>query len=156
LAGAILGAGFTLPRSFVALAAPNAGELRTESEKSLRIAQLESAYNEVDLSGPRTGVGMTAFLLSGGVTAVGLGAAVRSLENTFLCPPDDPRCGDPSAGSAVIVVLGVAAVIGASVGLALSSRKLKRRKQEWRRIRWEIDELQGSAVGPYPPRPLSH
>ena len=100
------------------------------SQIQARIAELEKAYDSVKLAGPRAGVGISAILVPGGALTIGVGAAMRSIETTLLCPPSDPRCGDPTAGSAAVVV-----------GVAMSTRKLKRRKEERSRIQFEIDRL---------------
>ncbi len=122
-------------------------ELLTESEKTSRAEHLERAYGEVKLAGPRAGVGASTFVVAGGLTAILMGTARVIFETTFFCPSDDPRCGEPSAGSAAIVGVGLAAVIGGAVGLALTTRKLRGRKKERRRIRREIGELQGFEEG---------
>ena len=111
------------------------------SQIQARIAELEKAYDSVKLAGPRAGVGISAILVPGGALTIGVGAAMRSIETTLLCPPSDPRCGDPTAGSAAVVVVGVLALVGGVVGVAMSTRKLKRRKEERSRIQFEIDRL---------------
>lgn len=48
------------------------------------------------LAGPRAGVGISSILVPGGVIMIASGAAIRSLQTTLFCPPDMPRCGNPS------------------------------------------------------------
>lgn len=116
----------------------------TAEQTEARIAKLRIDYENVNLTGPRAGVGVSSILVPGGALMIASGAVARSLETGLFCPPDNPRCGDPTAGSAVLVAFGVAAMIGGIVGVALSSRKLRRRKNERRRIQWQIEQLERS------------
>lgn len=120
----------------------------TQPQIEVQIAELQNEYAGINLSGPRAGLGISAILIPAGAIAVGLGAAVRSLENGFLCPQSDPKCGDPSAGSAAAVVIGALALVGGVVGVAISSRRLKQRKKEQRRIQLEILGFQNSLRSP--------
>ncbi len=126
---------------------PGVGVMTTRQIED-RIATLEKQYNEVNLTGPRAGVGITAILVPGAAFMIAAGAGLRSFERTFFCPPDDPSCGDPSAGSAAMIGLGVAALIGGLVGVGMTTAKLRRRKAERARIRGEIDQLERSLPEP--------
>jgi hypothetical protein len=120
----------------------------TTSQTEARTAELERAYNSVNLAGPRAGVGITAILVPGATMMMVSGVAARNLETRLLCPLDDPHCGDPSAGSAALIAVGTVLLVGGLVGVALSSRRLKRRKEERRRIEWKIAGLEGSQQAP--------
>lgn len=123
----------------------------TSAQVEERISTLERQRDGVNLAGPRAGVGITTILVGGGVFMTAAGAAVRSFETTFLCPVYDPRCGDPSAGSAAMIAAGVAATVGGLVGLAMTSRKLKRRKAARARLEREIDQLERALPSPRAP-----
>lgn len=120
----------------------------TQGQIETQIAELRNEYADIDLSGPRAGLGISAILIPAGAISVGLGAAVRSLEKGFLCPSSDPKCGDPTAGSAAAVILGALALVGGVVGVAISSRRLKQRKNERRRVELEILGFQNSLRTP--------
>jgi hypothetical protein len=116
----------------------------TPTQAEARIAELERAYNSVNLAGPRAGVGVSAILVPGAAFMIAAGAARRSIETTFFCPPENRRCGDPTAGSAALIGVGAAVLLGGIVGTALSSQRLSARKKERRRIQWEIDRVKRS------------
>ena len=114
----------------------------TSAQIEERIRTLEKQRDGVNLAGPRAGVGITTILIPGGAFMTGVGAAARNIETTFFCPSDDPRCGDPSPGTGVMIAAGVATIIGGLVGVYMTSRKLGRRKAARARLEREIDRLE--------------
>jgi hypothetical protein len=112
------------------------------------IERLEKQRDDIKLAGPRAGVGITAILVPGGAMMIGAGAAFRSIETGLLCPPDDPSCGEPDAASKAMTAAGVAVLIGGIVGVILTSRKLKRSKEQRDRIDRKIRRFQRSLPAP--------
>jgi len=87
-------------------------------------------------------------LVPGGAMMIGAGAAFRSIETGLLCPPSDPSCGEPEAASKAMIGAGVAVLIGGIVGVILTSRKLKRNKEQRDRMDRKISRFQRSLPEP--------
>jgi hypothetical protein len=112
------------------------------------IERLEKQRDDIKLAGPRAGVAITAMLVPGGLMMIAAGAAFRSIETGLLCPSSDPSCGEPGAGSKAMIGAGVAVFIGGIVGVFLTSRKLKRNKEQRDRTDREISKFQRSLPEP--------
>lgn len=116
----------------------------TASQAEARVAELEDAYSKVKMAGPRAGLGISAILIPGGAFMLGTGLGLRNFEQTFFCPPETPRCGDARRGWTALAVSGAIALVAGVTGVALSSRKLRRKKMQRARIQGEINELERS------------
>ncbi|MDH3655239.1 MAG: hypothetical protein OEN21_13285 [Myxococcales bacterium] len=116
----------------------------TASQAEARVAELEDAYGKVKMAGPRAGLGISAIVIPGGAFMLGAGLGVRSWEQSFLCPPETPRCRDAGRPGKALAISGAIALVAGVTGLVLSSRKLRQQKMERARIQREIDELERS------------
>lgn len=126
---------------------PGVGWLTTAQVED-PIAKLEKDYDAITLAGPRAGVAISSILVLGGPMMILSGGAIMSLETTFLCPPDMPRCGDPGPTGPILIGTGFMVLIGGVVGLVLTTRKLKQKKKERRRIELAIDRHKRSLPNP--------
>jgi len=120
----------------VVVSGPELGVM-TQPQIELQIAELQNEYSSVNLARPRASLGLSAVLISAGAIAVGVGAAFRGLEGS-----------DPSAGTSATIAVGALALVGGVIGVAISSRRLKRRKNEQQRIQLEILGFQNSLQSP--------
>lgn len=122
--------------------------LLTSAQIEQEIARLEEQRNDITLAGPWAGVGIATILVPGGAFMIGAGAAMRSIETELFCPSYDPVCGEPSAGSKAMTAVCVAVLVGGIVGVILTSRKVKRSKEQRDRIDRKINGLERSLPNP--------
>lgn len=120
----------------------------TSAQIEQEIARLEEQRNDITLAGPWAGVGIATILVPGGAFMIGAGAAMRSIETELFCPSYDPVCGEPSAGSKAMTAVCVAVLVGGIVGVILTSRKVKRSKEQRDRIDRKINGLERSLPNP--------
>lgn len=120
---------------------PGVGVMTTTQVEE-RIARLEKQRDDIRLAGPRAGVGITAILVPGGAMAMGAGIAA----NRICIFTDETVCRTPAATAGA--ALGAAAMIGGLVGVILTSRKLKKKKEERERLQRAINRLERSLTDP--------
>jgi len=116
-------------------------EVKTSSQADAELAQLRKDYDEVSLRGPRIGIGVSSALVFGAIFPLGIGLAYnRSCE---LEPGNPTICRDRFGTG--LATLGAVAMAGALAGVIVSAVRLKRRKDERHRLRWQMHSLANAA-----------
>jgi hypothetical protein len=117
-------------------------EVLTESQTKSRIAQLERAYDRVNLTRPRTAIGVSIVLLAGGAGMIAAGESF--FRNGFGSFPN----GEDAATSNGLTTLGSLMIVGSTIGLVIASRRLKKKKAERRRLQGQMTDLERSRQAP--------
>jgi hypothetical protein len=116
-------------------------EVLRESQAASRIAQLERAYDRVNLTRARTMIGVSAVLLAGGAGMIAAG------ESFFRNGLGSLANGD-AATSNGLTTLGSLMIVGSTIGLVIASRRLKKKKAERRHLQGQLTELERSRQVP--------
>ena len=124
-----------LAQSEVVVVSPSEIEMMPASTAEARLAELEKAYQEVKIRGPRAGVPVSTVVMVGGV----LTAMVGAFANSF-CLSNESKCRTPQGNT--MVGVGLAAMAAGITGLAISTVRLKRAKQKRRYLKYQMEELE--------------
>jgi hypothetical protein len=124
-----------LAQSEVVVVSPSEIEMMPASTAEARLAELEQAYQEVKIRGPRAWVPVSAVVMVGGV----LTAMVGAFANSF-CLSSQSKCRTRQGNTTVGV--GLAAMAAGITGLAISTVRLKRAKQKRRYLKYQMVELE--------------
>ena len=124
-------------QSDVVVVSPSELEVMPAATAEARLAELERAYQEVKIRGPRAGVVVSPLVILGGVLTATAGAIGNS------CLFSDGRKCRTQAGN-IMVGVGVTAIAAGITGLVISAIRLRRAKDERLRLKWEMSELQGA------------
>jgi hypothetical protein len=124
-------------QSDVVVVSPSEIQMMPATTAEARLAELELAYQDVKIRGPRAGVPVSAAVIFGGAMTAVAGAVTNAciLSNETNCRN---RAGNTMVG------IGVAAIGAGITGLIVSSVRLKRAKEKRRRFTWEMQQLQGA------------
>lgn len=121
------------------LASPSEIEVMPPSEIDARLAELEKAYQDVQTRPAKTGLIVSGLLTGGGASMLAVGVSLNR------CWSDGTRVCRES-GSTALAVNGALLLLGGMVGLAVSSVRLRRAKQQKARLKREMWQLQGATV----------
>lgn len=124
-------------QSDVLLVSPSELEVMPAASAEARLAELERAYQEVKIRGPRAGVVVSPLVIFGGVMTATAGAVANS------CLFSDGSKCRTQAGN-IMVGVGVSAIAAGITGLVISAIRLRRAKDQRLRLKWEMSELQGA------------
>lgn len=124
-----------LAQSEVVVVSPSEIEMMPASTAEARLAELEKAYQEVKIRGPRAGVPVSALVMVGGVVTAMAGAVGNS-----FCLSNQRKCRTRQGNT--MVGVGLAAMAAGITGLAISSVRLKRAKRKRRYLRYQMEELE--------------
>ena len=127
-------AGPARAQSDAVVVSPPEVEAMHQSMTEARVAELEQAYQDVNLRGPRAGVVVSSLTLWGGSALLFAGA----LSNHLFC---DERSCRTASGNAMAATGGVI-MLGSVAGIIVSAIKLHRGKDKRRRLKYEIRALQ--------------
>jgi membrane associated rhomboid family serine protease len=122
-------------QSEVVVVSPSEIEMMPASTAEARLAELEKAYRDVRIRGPRAGVPVSALVMVGGV----LTAMVGAIGNSF-CLSNQTKCRSRQGNT--MVGVGLAAMAAGITGLAISSVRLRRAKRKRRYLRFQIADLE--------------
>jgi predicted amidohydrolase len=124
-----------LAQSEVLVVSPSEIEMMPAATAEARLAELEQAYQEVKIRGPRAGVPVSAVVMVGGV----LTAMVGAFANSF-CLSSQSKCRTRQGNT--MVGVGLAAMAAGITGLAISTVRLKRAKRKRRYLKYQMVELE--------------
>ncbi|MBT8470855.1 MAG: hypothetical protein KJN97_19070 [Deltaproteobacteria bacterium] len=122
-------------QSEVVVVSPSEIEMMPASTAEARLAELERAYQEVKIRGPRAGVPVSTLVVVGGV----LTAMVGGIANSF-CLSNERKCRTRQGNT--MVGVGLAAMAAGITGLAISTVRLKRAKRKRRYLEYQMEELE--------------
>ena len=138
LAIATLGAP-ALAQPQVVVVSPSEIRVMDAPEVEARLAELESAYQMVRTRPPKVGLIVSGLLIGGGASMMAVGMSLNR------CWSDGASvCREP--GSTALAVSGAVMLLGSIAGLAVSSVRLRRAKEQKARLKCEMRQLDGAML----------
>jgi len=138
LAIATLGAP-ALAQPEIVVVSPSEIRVMPTSEAEARLAELETAYQDVRTRPPKAGLIVSGLLIGGGASMMGLGISL----NRF-CWTQERVCREPEWTA--LALSGALVLVGSIVGLAVSSVRLRRAKEQKARLKREMRQLDGAML----------
>jgi hypothetical protein len=138
LAIATLGAP-ALAQPEVVVVSPSEIRVMETPEAEARLAELEKAYQDVRTRRPKAGLIVSGLLIGGGASMMAVGMSLNR------CWSDGASvCREP--GSTALAVSGAVVLLGSIAGLALSSVRLRRAKEQKARLKRKMRQLDGTML----------
>ncbi|MGB5696153.1 MAG: hypothetical protein WBM46_10905 [Polyangiales bacterium] len=138
LAIATLGAP-ALAQPEVVVVSPSEIRVMETPEAEARLAELEKAYQDVRTRPPKAGLIVSGLLIGGGASMMAVGMSLNR------CWSDGASvCREP--GSTALAVSGAVVLLGSIAGLALSSVRLRRAKEQKARLKRKMRQLDGTML----------
>jgi len=138
LAIATLGAP-ALAQPEVVVVSPSEIRVMETPEAEARLAELEKAYQDVRTRPPKAGLIVSGLLIGGGASMMAVGMSLNR------CWSDGSSvCREP--GSTALAVSGAVVLLGSIAGLALSSVRLRRAKEQKARLKRKMRQLDGTML----------
>lgn len=112
------------------------------SERDRRVAELERAYDDVNLGPQKVGVSISSITFVGGLFMMGVGGGFNR-----WCPLSTETACPDRTGNALIGA-GAAIAVSSLVGLVVSAVRLKKSRDKRGSLSHEIRRLGGGALPP--------
>lgn len=123
----------------VVVVSPSEIRVMETSEVESRLADLETAYQDVNTRSPKAGLIVSGLLIGGGASMMAVGMSLNR------CWSDGASvCREP--GSSALAVSGAVMLLGSIAGLAVSSVRLRRAKEQKARLKREMRQLEGAML----------